>query len=371
MKTDSQADIDAAAVRHQADDSCAEAELNRSIIEQALKKFNIPGKITNYTVGPHIIRFEITLPVGVKVRVIEKIKGTIAAEFTENIRILAPIHGSSKVGIEVPRVHRKTISFRSIIEAKAWQDRNDNIPIVIGKDVAGKTVIIDLTKAPHLLIAGTIGTGNTECVNTLIASLLFKFKPDELKLLLIDSKVTAFDQFERVPHLLMPPVNDPDKALAVLDQIADEIDQRYKIMAEAGVKNITGVNSNIDNAKNAMPYIVVIANLSVNKNDMELAIARIAQKGRAAGVHIVVSTQCISPDVVSGVLKANFQSRICFKVSTEQESLRVLDAKGAETLLGNGDMLLQYPLCMANTRVQGAFLSDEEKDKIVDFICKS
>ena len=373
MKTDSQADIDAAAVRHQADDSCAEAELNRSIIEQALKKFNIPGKITNYTVGPHIIRFEITLPVGVKVRVIEKIKGTIAAEFTENIRILAPIHGSSKVGIEVPRVHRKTISFRSIIEAKAWQDRNDNIPIVIGKDVAGKTVIIDLTKAPHLLIAGTIGTENTECVNTLIASLLFKFKPDELKLLLIDSKVVAFDQYERVPHLLMPPVNDPDKALSALNQIADEIDQRYKIMAEAGVKNITGFNSG---SGNALPYIVVIieelADLAAARmHNVECTIARIAQKGRAAGVHIVVSTQCISPDVVSGVLKANFQSRICFKVSTEQESLRVLDAKGAEKLLGNGDMLLQYPLYMKNRRVQGAFMPADEKDKIVDFICKS
>ena len=369
MKTDSQTDIDAAAVRHQADDSCAEAELNRSIIEQALKKFNIPGKITNYTVGPHIIRFEITLPAGVKVRVIEKIEGAIAAEFTENIRILAPIPGSSKVGLEVPRVNRKTISFRSIIEAKAWQDRNDNIPIVIGKDVAGKTVIIDLTKAPHLLIAGTIGTGSTECVNTLIASLLFKFKPDELKLLLIDYKAVAFDQYERVPHLLIPPVNDPDKALSALNQIADEIDQRYKIMAEAGVKNITGFNSNIDNAKNAMPYIVVIANLSMNKNDMELAIVRIAQKGRAAGVHIVVSTQCISPDVVSGVLKAHFQSRICFKVSTEQESLRVLDAKGAETLLGNGDMLLQYPYCTGFKRIQGAVLSDNKKAEIMDLVC--
>ena len=375
MKTDSQADIDAAAVKHQADDSCAEAELNRSIIEQALKKFNIPGKITNYTVGPHIIRFEITLPVGVKkVRVIEKIKGTIAAEFTENIRILAPIHGSSKVGVEVPRVHRKTISFRSIIEAKAWQDRNDNIPIVIGKDVAGETVIIDLTKAPHLLIAGTPGTGKTECFNTLIASLQIKFSPDELKLLLIDSKVTEFDQFKRVPHLLMPPFNDPDKALSVLNQIADEIDQRYKIMRDAGAKNITEFNSGTGNA---MPYIVLIidelADLVTDRmHDVECAIARIAQKGRAAGVHIVVSTQCISPDIVSGVLKANFQSRICFKVSTEQESLRVLDAKGAETLLGNGDMLLQYyPLYMKNKRVQGAFLPADEKDKIVDFICKS
>lgn len=250
----------------------------------------------------------------------------------------------------------------------------ESIPIIIGKDNVENPVIIDLAKAPHLLIAGTIGTGNAECLNTLIASLLFKFKPDELKLLLIDSKVVAFDQYERVPHLLIPPVNDPDKALSALNQIADEIDQRYKIMAEAGVKNITGFNSNIDNAKNALPYIVVIieelADLAAARmHNVEYTIARIAQKGRAAGVHIVVSTQCISPDVVSGLLKANFQSRICFKVSTEQESLRVLDAKGAETLLGNGDMLLQYPYCTGFKRIQGAVLSDNKKAEIMDLVC--
>ena len=236
----------------------------------------------------------------------------------------------------------------------------DNLPVIIGKDVAGKTVIIDLTKAPHLLIAGTTGTGKIECVNTLIASLLFKFKPDELKLLLIDSKVVAFDQYERVPHLLMPPVNDSGKAFAVLNQVADEIDRRYKIMRDAGTKNITGFNSG---SGNALPYIVVIieelAELMTDRmRDAECAIARITQKGRAAGIHIVVSTQCISKDIITVPLKSNFPSRICFKVRTEQDSLRVLDVKGAEKLFGNSDMLLQYPLCMANTRVQGAFLSD-------------
>ena len=234
----------------------------------------------------------------------------------------------------------------------------ESIPIIIGKDNVENPVIIDLAQAPYLLIAGTPGTGKTECFNTLIASLQIKFSPDELKLLLIDSKVTAFDQFKRVPHLL--------------NQIADEIDQRYKIMRDAGAKNITEFNSGIGNA---MPYIVLVidelADLVTDRmHDVECVIARIAQKGRAAGIHIVISTQCISKDVITLSLKSYFPSRICFKMLTGEDSLRVLDEKGAETLQGNGDMLLQYSLYAKNKRVQGISLSVDEIDKIVNFASK-
>ena len=269
-----------------------------------------------------------------------------------------------KTDYKIPPVAK--FPFEALLSGK------ESIPIIIGKDNVENPVIIDLAQAPYLLIAGTPGTGKTECFNTLIASLQIKFSPDELKLLLIDSKVTAFDQFKRVPHLLMPPFNDPDKALSVLNQIADEIDQRYKIMRDAGAKNITEFNSGTGNA---MPYIVLIidelADLVTDRmHDVECAIARIAQKGRAAGIHIVISTQCISKDVITLSLKSYFPSRICFKMLTGEDSLRVLDEKGAETLQGNGDMLLQYSLYAKNKRVQGISLSVDEIDKIVNFARK-
>ncbi|MDD3885595.1 MAG: DNA translocase FtsK [Victivallaceae bacterium] len=359
---------------------------SKEILQHTLDSFKVPGYVSGYISGPRITRYEISLEEGVNVKKVEQIADNIAMALSaKTVRVLAPIPGRNVVGVEVPNTRAESVFMRAVVETDAWRSGKAMIPIVLGKDVAGKPVILDLAKAPHLLIAGATGSGKSVCMNTLIASLLFNFSPDELRLIMVDPKIVEFEDYKRLPHLITPVINESRKVPIALRWAVTEMDKRYRILARAGVKKLAEYNARplggepvIDEDGNALPdrmpiLIVIIDELAElmmtdDRKDVETYICRIAQLGRAAGVHIVVATQRPSTQIVTGVIKANLPTRIAFRVGQMVDSRVILDTNGAEKLLGMGDMLYMAPGGMELERVQGALIADADIRNVVKFV---
>ncbi|MDU5096622.1 MAG: DNA translocase FtsK [Peptostreptococcus anaerobius] len=344
---------------------------NARRLEQTLRDFGVEASINQVTVGPTITRYEIQPRPGVKVSKIVNLTDDIALSLAaKSIRMEAPIPGKNAIGIEVPNEESQMVGIREIIESKEFNGYPSKLAMGLGKDVAGRIIIGDIAKMPHLLIAGSTGSGKSVCVNTLITSLVYKAKPDEVKLILIDPKVVELSNYNGIPHLLIPVVTDPKKAANALTWAVTEMNRRYKLFAETQVKDIKSYNEKTDNP---LPRIVIIIDeladlMMVSANDVEDCIHRLAQMARAAGMHLIVATQRPSVDVITGVIKANIPSRIAFAVSSQTDSRTIIDMGGAEKLLGKGDMLF-YPLGAAKpVRLQGAFISEAESDKIIEHI---
>ncbi|AGB19002.1 FtsK/SpoIIIE family DNA translocase [Thermoanaerobacterium thermosaccharolyticum] len=345
---------------------------NARKLEQTLKNFAIDAKVIQVSRGPAITRFEIQPSPGVKVSRIVSLTDDIALSLAApSVRIEAPIPGKSAVGIEVPNEKISVVTLREVIDTKKFRDSKSDLTIALGKDIAGNIVVADLSKMPHLLIAGATGSGKSVCINTLIVSLLFKASPDKVKMILIDPKVVELNIYNGIPHLLTPVVTDPKKAAGVLNWAVNEMTERYKTFAENNVRDIDGYNK--IHGVNAMPKIVVIVDelsdlMMVSPAEVEEYICRLAQMARAAGIYLVIATQRPSVDVITGVIKANIPSRISFAVTSQIDSRTILDMAGAEKLLGKGDMLY-YPIGESKPiRVQGAFISDKEVEDIVNFL---
>ena len=344
---------------------------NASLLEQTLANFGVEAKVNQVTVGPTITRYEIQPSPGVKVSKIVNLTDDIALSLAaRSIRMEAPIPGKSAIGIEVPNETPLMVGLREVFESEEFKKFDSPLAMALGKDISGKPVIGDISKMPHLLIAGSTGSGKSVCVNTLISSILYKARPDEVKLLLIDPKVVELANYNGIPHLLIPVVTDPKKAANALNWAVMEMNKRYKMFAENGVKDITSYN---EKCTEKLPKIVIIIDeladlMMASANDVEDYICRLAQMARAAGMHLIVATQRPSVDVITGVIKANIPSRIAFAVSSQTDSRTILDMGGAEKLLGKGDMLF-YPLGASKpVRLQGAFISENESQNVIDFV---
>ena len=354
-------------------------------LQSTLDAFKVQGRVSNHISGPRVTRYEVILEPGVKVDKVTTLSNNIAMSLeAQSIRVLAPIPGKNAVGVEAPNSKSEAVFMRAVMESDIWQKSDAEIPIVLGKDVAGTPTILDLAKAPHLLIAGSTGSGKSVCMNTLIMSMLFKFSPDELRLIMVDPKVVELKDYEKLPHLVTPVMNDSKKVPTALRWAVNEMERRYQILAQVGVKNLKSFNNRVitkpeyDLAGNEipqkLPYLVIIIDeladlmMTEAKVDVEYSISRIAAKGRAAGLHIVVATQRPSTSVITGVIKANLPTRIAFRVGSQIDSRVILDKKGGETLLGKGDMLFLPPGGAELVRIQGAMVKDDDIKKIVDFI---
>ena len=344
---------------------------NASLLEKTLSDFGVEVKVNQVTVGPTITRYEIQPSPGVKVSKIVNLTDDLALSLAaKSIRMEAPIPGKSAIGIEVPNEEGQMVGLREVLESDEFKNFESPLAMALGKDIGGKPVIADIAKMPHLLIAGSTGSGKSVCVNTLINSILYKANPDEVKFLLIDPKVVELASYNGIPHLLIPVVTDPKKAANALNWAVVEMNRRYKLFAENQVKDITSYN---EKAEEKLPKIVIIIDeladlMMACANDVEDYICRLAQMARAAGMHLIIATQRPSVDVITGVIKANIPSRIAFAVSSQTDSRTILDLGGAEKLLGKGDMLF-YPLGAAKpVRLQGAFISENESERVIDFI---
>lgn len=349
-----------------------DAKKHMSILEATLKSFGVNVKITDVSVGPTVTRYELEPAPGVKVSRITNLQDDIALQLAAtHVRIEAPIPGKSAVGIEVPNAKTAEVALRDVLDSSSFQNARGGVPAALGKDITGKPVITDLTKMPHILIAGSTGSGKSVCINTLIMSVLFHARPEEVKLILIDPKVVELSVYNGIPHLRIPVVTDPKKAAGALQWAVREMESRYQQFSEAHVRDIGGYNKVTQGQP--MPYIIIIIDeladlMMVASDSVEGAICRLAQKARAAGIHLVLATQRPSVDVITGVIKANIPSRISFAVSSQVDSRTILDMAGAEKLIGKGDMLFN-PIGAPNPiRVQGAFISDEEVESVVSYI---
>jgi DNA segregation ATPase FtsK/SpoIIIE, S-DNA-T family len=349
---------------------------NASRLEDTLSSFGVEAKVIQVTKGPSVTRFELQPNSGVKVSKIVNLSDDIALGLAaRGVRIEAPIPGKAAVGIEVPNKELTPVYLREVIESDEFINAKKNLAYCLGKDIAGNCVVADLSKMPHVLIAGATGSGKSVCINTLIVSLLYKYSPDTVKLLMVDPKVVELNVYNGIPHLLIPVVTDPKKAAGALNWAVNEMTRRYKLFAENGVRNIEGYNELFSKGRisEKLPWIVIIVDeladlMMVCPNDIEDYIGRLAQMARAAGMHLVIATQRPSVDVITGVIKANIPSRISFAVSSQIDSRTILDSSGAEKLLGKGDMLF-YPVGEVKPiRIQGAFISEEEVEKVVEFI---
>lgn len=344
-----------------------------SVLEQTLMDFKVRAKVIAVTRGPSVTRFELDPAPGVKVSSVVNLADDIALRLAApGVRIEAPIPGKSAIGIEAPNIKNDTVCLREVVDAASVQQASSKLCIGLGKDISGDIISADLAKMPHLLVAGSTGSGKSVCINTIIAGILYKASPDEVKLILVDPKVVELSNYNGIPHLLTPVVTEPKKAASALHWAVAEMERRYKQFAESHVREINSYNQQ---AAEKMPFIVIIIDelsdlMMVAKVDVEDAILRLAQKARAAGIHLILATQRPSVDVITGIVKANIPSRIAFAVSSQTDSRTIIDMSGAEKLLGKGDMLF-YPIGFNKpVRVQGAFVSDAELNKIVDFIVK-
>ena len=345
-------------------------------LQKTLYSFGVSAKVENVSVGPAITRYELKPAEGVRVSKIANLADDIALNLAaETIRIEAPIPGKQAVGIEVPNKEKEVVHFREIIESKEFKENKSKLTVGLGKDVAGNVQLADIAKMPHVLIAGSTGSGKSVCINTIITSIIYNAKPSEVKFVMVDPKVVELSVYNGIPHLLIPVVTDPKKAAGALAWAVQEMDDRYNKFAEKGVRDLKGYNKAIEkeNELGKLPQIVIIIDeladlMMVAKNDVEDAICRLAQKARAAGMHLVIATQRPSVDVITGLIKANVPSRIAFAVSSQVDSRTILDCVGAEKLLGKGDMLFFPSGAPKPSRVQGAFVSDDEVEKIVSFI---
>ncbi|EHL06525.1 putative stage III sporulation protein E [Desulfitobacterium hafniense DP7] len=351
---------------------------NVKILEDTLESFGVKIKVTHVTQGPAITRYEAQPAPGVKVSKITNLSDDIALSLAAtDVRIEAPVPGKSVVGIEVPNKEIATVHFREVLETPEFQNSLSKLTVVLGKDITGSPIVADLTKMPHLLIAGATGSGKSVCVNTLINSILYKARPDEVKFLLVDPKMVELTNYNGIPHLIAPVVTDPKKAAGALKWIVTEMETRYELFAAAGVRDIVRYNYLRTQEKKEdappLPYVVVIIDeladlMMVAPGDVEDSICRLAQMARAAGIHLLIATQRPSVDVITGLIKANVPSRIAFAVSSQIDSRTILDMNGAEKLLGRGDMLY-YPMGASKPiRVQGCFLADKEVENVVRFL---
>jgi len=392
---------------------------NARLMQQTLAQFEIPVELGDITKGPTITRYELHPAPGVKLEKITALNNNLAAALkAERIHILAPVPGKSSVGVEVPNAVKTKVIIRDLLESEEWRSTKARIPLALGKDVYGHPIISDLAEMPHLLIAGSTGSGKSVCINSIITSLLFRFSPDQLRFVMIDPKVVELQQYNILPHLVVPVVTDPKKVILALRWVVNEMEKRYQIFAKVGVRNIGSFNSRpkhkpLPPAEPELPlvakkekvepgsegfavevdeeivvpreediiipeklsYIVVIIDeladlMLVAPADVEMAIARITQMARAAGIHCIVATQRPSVDVITGVIKANIPARIAFQVAAKVDSRTILDAMGADKLLGKGDMLYLPPGSAKLLRAQGALITDQEIQSIVEFIAK-
>ena len=345
-------------------------------LQKTLYSFGVSAKVENVSVGPAITRYELKPAEGVRVSKIANLADDIALNLAaETIRIEAPIPGKQAVGIEVPNKEKEAVHLREVLESKEFKNNKSRLTVALGKDVAGEIQLADIAKMPHLLIAGSTGSGKSVCINTIITSIIYNSKPSEVKMVMVDPKVVELSVYNGIPHLLIPVVTDPKKAAGALAWAVQEMDDRYNKFASKGVRDLKGYNKAIEkeNELGKLPQIVIIVDeladlMMVAAKDVEEAICRLAQKARAAGMHLVIATQRPSVDVITGLIKANIPSRIAFAVSSQVDSRTILDSVGAEKLLGKGDMLFFPSGAPKPVRVQGAFVSDEEVEKIVDFV---
>lgn len=350
-----------------------EMKENAKILEETMADFNVAARIVEITQGPAVTRYEIEPAPGVKVSKIVSLADDIALKLAATgVRIEAPIPGKAAVGIEVPNRQVTGVAFCEVVESTSFQKAASLLTVGLGKDIAGQIILADLGKMPHLLVAGATGSGKSVCINTMIASLLFRVRPEEVKLILVDPKFVELSKYNGIPHLLVPVVTDAKKATAALNWAVQEMERRYAVLATARVRDLASYNAGVEEDKR-LPYIVIIIDeladlMMAAPVDVEDAICRLAQKARAAGLHLILATQRPSVDVITGTIKANIPSRISFSVSSQIDSRTILDMPGAEKLLGRGDMLL-YPVGMAKPqRVQGAFLGDDDIEKVLDFV---
>ncbi len=361
------------------------AELRETAIklQQTLRNFGVGVTVTNISCGPSVTRYELTPEQGVKVsRIVsltDDIKLNLAAA---DIRIEAPIPGKSAVGIEVPNRENMTVAFRDVIESEEFQMFPSKLAFAVGRDIAGQTVVTDMARMPHLLIAGATGSGKSVCINTLIMSILYKAEPSEVKLIMIDPKVVELSVYNGIPHLMIPVVTDPKKAAGALNWAVAEMTDRYKKFAGFNVRDLKGYNEKLKSEATdgedpvPLPHVVIIVDelsdlMMVSPGEVEDAICRLAQMARAAGIHLVLATQRPSVNVITGLIKANVPSRIAFSVSSGVDSRTIIDMNGAEKLLGKGDMLFYPSGYQKPVRVQGAFVSDEEVSKVVEFLSEN
>lgn len=343
---------------------------NARILEDTLGDFGVSVKVTDIERGPIITRYELEPAPGVKVNRITALSDDIAlAMKAQSIRIVAPIPGKSRVGVEVPNIQSSFVYLKEVLGAGEFQESASKLTLALGKDIAGQAVVTDLGDMPHLLIAGTTGSGKTVCVNCLILSMLFRATPNELKFLMIDPKMVELAPFNGLPHLICPVVTDAKKAAVALNWVVNEMEERYRLLAKVGARNIDAYNEK----QEKIPYIVVIVDeladlMMVFRDQIENAITRLAQLSRAVGIHLLLATQRPSVDVVTGVIKANFPARISFKVASKVDSRTVLDMNGADKLLGRGDMLFLRPGESKLIRAQGSLVNDKEIERVVSFI---
>lgn len=345
---------------------------NAAKLVQTLKSFGVNATVSEVHRGPAVTRYEVQPATGVKVSRIVSLTDDLAlALAAKDIRIEAPIPGKSAIGIEVPNSEVAVVSLREVLESPKYQDAPGKLTVALGRDISGEPIVADLTKMPHLLVAGATGSGKSVCINGLIMSILFKAKPDEVKLMMVDPKMVELNVYNGIPHLLAPVVTDPKRASVALKKVVAEMERRYNLFAKTGCRNIEMYNAHTPEAP--LPYIVVIVDeladlMMVAPGEVEDAICRLAQMARASGIHLIIATQRPSVDVITGVIKANIPSRIAFGVSSMADSRTILDMGGAEKLLGRGDMLSLPMGASKPTRVQGAFVSDKEVEEVVSFV---
>lgn len=364
--------------------SPGEVAERKEVLQETLDSFGIEATVGNATSGPRVTLFEVETAKGVKVERISQISNNIAMELQAiSLRILTPIPGRKSVGIEVPNGTASTVALRSLMETSVWKNSRAAIPLVIGKNISGKIVLLDLTRAPHLLIAGATGSGKSVCINAMIMSLLYRFSPDDLRLILIDPKVVEFSGYNSLPHLVVPVITESKKVPLALRWVISEMEKRYQVCAKAGARNIAAYNSrpktdeeilddNGDPIPDTLPYIIIVIDeladiMMTAKGEVETSLARIAQLSRAVGIHTIIATQRPSVNVITGVIKANYPTRIAFQVTSQVDSRTILDGKGAETLLGRGDMLYRPPGASKMDRIQSPLVEDDEIESIVGF----
>ncbi|NGX44394.1 MAG: DNA translocase FtsK [Candidatus Anoxychlamydiales bacterium] len=361
-----------------------ELKKQAEVLEETLKNFGIIAKVGEINCGPTITSFEVHPSIGVKVQKIKSLENDIALNLqAKSIRIIAPIPGKAAVGIEVPSLYPQEVSLKEMIINYQNESSTKTIPILLGKTVTGEYINADLTKMPHLLIAGATGSGKSVCINTLVMSVLMNSSPENVKLLMVDPKKVELTQYSNLPHMLAPVITEAHGAYAALQWLVKEMNSRYDILKHLGLRNVTAFNMRKMTKKEKeldieipekMPLIVAIFDefadlMMVSSADLETPIARIAQMARAVGIHLILATQRPSREVITGIIKANFPSRIAFKVSSRINSQIILDEVGAESLLGNGDLLFSPPGSSQLIRAQGAFIRDEDINKVIDFIC--
>ncbi len=359
-------------------------------LEHALHSFRVEAEVISAQVGPAVTLFELTVAQGTRMNKVTQLSQEIAAALqARSVRVIAPIPGRSTVGVEVPNKETRIVRLRELINKKAYDNKFMALPLFLGMDAEGRPVVEDMSKMPHLLIAGTTGSGKSVCINTILSSLLLTRSPHDVQMILVDPKMVELMIFKEVPHLLLPIVSDTRQATNVLNWLVEKMEGRYELMKDAGVRNIKtynnlgeeklkerlGENWNEERTPRHMPHIVLVIDemadlMMVSKKEAEGTITRLAQKSRAVGIHVVVATQRPSTDVITGVLKGNLPTRIAFQVASKIDSRVILDAMGAEKLLGRGDMLYTPPGTSSLNRVQGAYLEDDELQRIVDFVAQ-